>query len=203
MAGLLLTFGWTNHRPPYFRPMKFSDIPQRIGGGNYQVNIGLDGLEKRLTNWENDDYYALQLVPDFQRGHVWTPQQQTDFVEYFLSGGKSGLTIYFNKPSWQGAGSGPYAYDDFVCVDGLQRLTALRGFMHNEVRAYGQLYAEFGQEIGAARNSESLVFNINSLQTRAEVLTWYLQMNSGGTPHTVPEIARVQVLLAQERGLAV
>lgn len=180
--------------------MKFSDIPQRIKGGPYQVNMGLELLDQRLTKWETDSYYALQLNPDFQRGHVWTPRQQSDYVEYFLSGGTSGLTIYFNKPSWQGAGEDHYAYDDFVCVDGLQRLTALRGFMRNEVRAFGQLYHEFGQEIGAARNSESLVFNINNLKTRAEVLTWYLQMNSGGTPHTGAEIARVHQLLEAEKG---
>lgn len=181
--------------------MKFTDIPQHIGGGHYKVNMGLEGLEKRLTTWESDPYYALQLVPNFQRGHVWTPQQQTDFVEYFLSGGKSGLTIYFNKPSWQGAGHGPYPYDEFVCVDGLQRLTALREFMRGEVRAFGQLYAEFGQEIGAARNSESLVFTINNLQTRAEVLTWYCQMNAGGTPHTSAELARVKEMIEDEKKL--
>ena len=178
--------------------MRFSDIEQRIGGGHYQVNMGLEGLEKRLSDWERDPYYALQLVPDFQRGHVWTPTQQSAFVEYFLTGGKSGLTIYFNKPSWQGAGSGPYSYDDFVCVDGLQRLTALRGFMRGEVRAFGQNYAAFGQDIGACRNSDSLLFNINSLQTRAEVLKWYCQMNAGGTPHTTAEIDRVQAMLADE-----
>lgn len=183
--------------------MKFSEIPQRIGGGSYQCNMPLEDLDAWLTRRETDPAYGLQLCPDFQRGHVWTKAQQSAYLEYFLTGGKSGLTIYFNKPSWQGADSGPREYDDFVCVDGLQRLTALRGFVRGEVAAFGQLLPEFGQSLRQARNSESLVFNINNLQTRAEVLTWYLQMNAGGTPHTGTEIARVQALLEQEGGRSV
>lgn len=178
--------------------MKFTDIPQRIGVGHYQVNMGLDGLEKRLTTWENDPCYTLQLVPDFQRGHVWTPEQQSNFVEYFLSGGKSGLTIYFNKPSLQAAGTGPYPYDEFVCVDGLQRLTAIRRFLRGEIPAFDKLYPEFEDSIIKAPNVTGVRLNVNALQTRAEVLNWYLQMNDGGTPNAPEELARVRGLLAQE-----
>jgi len=33
------------------------------------------------------------------------------------------------------------------------------------------------------------------LQTEEEVLTWYLQHNDGGTPHTESEISRVKEVL--------
>lgn len=178
--------------------MTFSEIPQRIAGGGYQCNMPLEDLDGWLTRKEADPYYQLQLNPDFQRGHVWTTAQQSAYLEYFLTGGQSGLTIFFNKPSWQAGGEEPRAYDDFVCVDGLQRLTALRGFVRGEATAFGQRLADFGQGIRQARNSDALVFNINNLQTRAEVLTWYLQMNAGGTPHTTAEISRVQTLLETE-----
>lgn len=189
-------------RNPAQKPMKFSDIPQRIVGGTYQCDMPLEDLDAWLTRREQDPYYQLQLNPDFQRGHVWTKAQQSAYLEYFLTGGKSGLTIYFNKPSWQSAGEEPRAYDDFVCVDGLQRLTALREFVRGETPAFGQLLPEFGQTLRQARNSDSLVFNINNLQTRAEVLNWYLQMNAGGTPHTGTEIARVRALLEQEQAFS-
>jgi uncharacterized protein with ParB-like and HNH nuclease domain len=180
--------------------MKFTEIPQRMTNGPYVVNKGLEYLDLTLTRWEQDEYYALQLTPDFQRGVVWTPEQQSSYLEYFFSGGVSGLVIHLNKPSWGAAGtSANMEYDDFVCIDGLQRLTALRGFMRNEIRAFGQLYHEFGQDINAAANAESLVFNINNLKTREEVLKWYLQMNSGGTPHSAIELARVQLLLEAEQ----
>lgn len=40
--------------------------------------------------------------------------------------------------------------------------------------------------------------NINNLQTRKEVLQWYIEFNSGGTVHTKEEIDRVKELLAAE-----
>ena len=179
--------------------MTFSDIPQRISGGSYQCNMPLDDLDDWLTRRENDPHYRLQLNPDFQRGHVWTKEQQSAYLEYFLTGGKSGLTIYFNKPSWQAAAEGPRDYDDFVCVDGLQRLTALQLFLGGQLPAFGQLVHEFGESIRRAPNVTGLRFNVNNLQTKAEVLTWYLQMNDGGTPHTAEEIERIKAMLQAEK----
>jgi len=42
--------------------------------------------------------------------------------------------------------------------------------------------------------------NVNDLQTRAEVLQWYIDFNSGGVVHTAEEIARVKALLEKESG---
>lgn len=176
--------------------MKFSEIPQLIPDGGYEVNVPLEYLESKLTEWENEPYFGLQLNPDFQRGHVWTEAQQTAYVEYFLKGGRTGMVIYFNKPSWRSEAT--TEYDEMVCVDGLQRITALRRFLAGEIKAFGQYYHEFEQSIHRARNSDSLRFNINNLQTKEQVLTWYLQMNAGGTPHTAEEIERVRQLLAKE-----
>lgn len=177
--------------------MKFSEIPQLIPDGGYEINMPLDMLEKKIVDWETSEHYRLQLNPDFQRGHVWTEAQQVAYVEYFLRGGRTGMVIYFNKPDWRT--SPETDYNDFVCVDGLQRLTALRRFLAGEITAFGQYRADFGQAIQMARHSDSLRLNINSLQTREQVLTWYLQMNAGGTPHTAEEIERVRALLATEK----
>ena len=40
---------------------------------------------------------------------------------------------------------------------------------------------------------------VNDLQTREEVLQWYLELNSAGTPHSKEELDRVKALLARER----
>lgn len=176
--------------------MKFSEIPQLITGGGYECNFSIERVPKVLEEWKAES--GLQLNPDFQRGHVWAEAQQTAFIEYYLRGGRSGMVIFFNQPSWQ-HGQVTDGYDDFVCVDGLQRLTAIVRFMNNEIPAFGQLHDEFGESIRRAPNSAGLRFNVNSLQTREQVLTWYLQMNSGGTPHTAEEIGRVRGLLDAER----
>jgi hypothetical protein len=176
--------------------MKFSDIPPLIGSGSWECNYRLGGVERVLTEWEQES--GLNLCPDFQRGHVWREAQQTAFMEYCLRGGQSGLIIYFNKPSWHLSVEAG-AYDDFVCVDGLQRLTAIRRFLRGEIPAFGHRYPDFEDSIIKAPNVTGVRFNVNALQTRAEVLNWYLQMNDGGTPHTAEEISRVKALLEAER----
>lgn len=42
-----------------------------------------------------------------------------------------------------------------------------------------------------------MVININDLKTKKEVLQWYIQMNSGGTPHSPEEITRVEKLMEE------
>ncbi|MDF7815296.1 DUF262 domain-containing protein [Hymenobacter sp. YC55] len=175
--------------------MKFCDIPPLIGSGTWECNYRLGSMDRVLTEWEQES--GLNLVPDFQRGHVWTEAQQSAFMQYCLRGGQSGLTMYFNQPGWHyGVKAG--AYNDFVCVDGLQRITAIRRFLRGEIPAFGKLYPEFEDTIIKAPNVTGVRLNVNALQTRAEVLNWYLQMNDGGTPHAPEELARVRGLLAQE-----
>lgn len=144
---------------------KFKDIPKLTSIGSYQINVPLDYIVDTIKKWEEDDYYNLQLNPDFQRGHVWTEEQQISYVEYLLKDGKSSRIIYFNNPSWMGKPSTDY--NDFVCVDGLQRLTAVIKFMNNELKVFGNYYNEFEDKISF---NIDLLFNINNLKTKKEVL---------------------------------
>jgi hypothetical protein len=134
----------------------------------------------------------LDLNPDFQRAHVWTPEQQTSYVEYILRGGTSGKELYFNCPDYTGGSTvGPY-----VIVDGKQRLEAVRQFMRGEIPAFGYYRSDYSDSpnMPTARFS----WNIAGLKTRKEVLEWYLNFNSGGTIHTEQELQKVRDLLAVE-----
>lgn len=178
--------------------MKFHDLPQFTQLGTYEINQPLDSLVENIEEWQREPYYKLDLLPDFQRGHVWTEQQQIAFVEYFFKGGMSGRVLYFNKPSWMRSLKAPHkdAYDDFVIVDGLQRLTALMRFLKGEIVIFGCKL--FEDRLRMAHCCDNLKLNINNLQTKKEVLQWYLEMNSGGTPHTEKELQKVQLLLQNE-----
>lgn len=78
--------------------MRFRDIPQFISGGSYQVDVQMEYLIKWIDEMIQNE--GLQLCPDFQRGHVWTEEQQIKYIEFVLRGGKSGKVIYLNNPSW-------------------------------------------------------------------------------------------------------
>lgn len=180
---------------------------------NYRVNVMWDYLEQHLEHWaaRGDAGMAqLDLDPDFQRGHVWTIKQQIAYVEYILQGGMSGREIYFNCTGWMKNWEGP-----FVIVDGKQRLHAARQFMADKLPVFGELYPKpvnglfddkgkiqykgyLRSEIeGRLSLNAGFVFCVNDLKTRAEVLKWYLEMNTGGTPHTADEIGKVKVMLAE------
>lgn len=171
---------------------KFSDIPQFTSNGSYQVNYPLVSLVRYIE--EEVEEMGLQLNPEFQRGHVWTEEQQIAWIEYHLRGGKSGNTIYLNNPFWKSI-STPKAgtYMDYVCVDGLQRITAAQKFIHNEIKVFGSYFDEYEDKMRLVNNT--LILNVNDLKTEREVLQWYIDMNAGGTPHTTEEIERVKKMI--------
>ena len=172
--------------------MRFRDIPQFISDGSYQVNMSWEYLIEWLDQRVKEE--GLQLNPDFQRGHVWTEEQQIKFLEFILQGGKTGRTLYFNDPYWHTVRP-KTGYADFVCVDGLQRITAIQRFMNDEIRVFGLLHSEFEGETDLVRHS--MLLNVNDLKTKKEVLQWYVQMNAGGTPHSAEEIERVKKLMEE------
>ena len=169
---------------------RLKDIPQFTSDGSYQIDLPATSLAKWVEDMENDCH--LNLCPDFQRGHVWTREQQVKWLEYFFMGGKSGKILYFNCPSWRiSVKQGDY--DEFVCVDGLQRITAIQLFIRNELPIFGTYFSEFEDPIFFHRWMVKI--NVNDLKTKKEVLQWYIEMNSGGTPHTEEEIKRVMQLM--------
>lgn len=144
------------------------------------------------------------LNPDFQRGHVWNDIQQIRYVEYLLRNGQSGRDIYFNHPGWMGNWKG-----DMVCVDGLQRITAALKFAQNKLAVFGgyflndlkvsELKLESPTDIKRAiLHKFRFNIHVHDLQTEAEVIQWYLDFNSGGTPHTQEELDRVRKLLEEK-----
>jgi uncharacterized protein with ParB-like and HNH nuclease domain len=167
--------------------MRFSDIHKYTSCGNWEVHVRLTYLKENIDQWVYTS--NLQLNPDFQRGHVWTEEQQIAYVKYVLRGGKNAITLYFNQPGWDGDYKG-----DFVLVDGLQRLTALLLFLNNGLKAFGHYFNEYEDK----PINIDIKLNVNNLKTRKEVLQWYIEFNSSGVVHTKEELDRVRKLLEDE-----
>lgn len=174
---------------------RFKDIPQFTSSGSYQVNYPLTSLVREIE--EEVSEMGLQLNPEFQRGHVWTEEQQIAWLEYHLRGGKSGNTIYLNNPFWNSYREPKQKeYSDYVCVDGLQRITAAQRFVHNEIKVFGSYFKEYEDKLRLA-NDATMILNVNNLKSEKEVLQWYIDMNAGGTPHTNEEIERVKKMIEE------
>ena len=87
--------------------------------------------------------------------------------------------------------------DCMVCVDGKQRVEAVRKFYRNELPVFGHTFNEY-EDPRHIRNI-SLDIYINDLNTKKEVLQWYLDLNTGGIVHTDEEIAKVKALIEMEK----
>ncbi|MFA5186529.1 MAG: hypothetical protein WC551_08655 [Patescibacteria group bacterium] len=164
--------------------MYLNDIPQ-FPRSYYQCNIPWWDLEDSLRRYITR---GLDLNPEFQRGHVWTEAQQIAYVEYRLQGGESGRDIYTNCSGWMDDYRGP-----FVLVDGLQRIEAVRKFLRGEMLV-------FGEKFEGTTGSVDFILHIAALDNQADVLRWYINFNSGGTPHSPEEIDRVRKMLAAVEG---
>ena len=177
---------------------RFGDIPPFTPSGNYTVNVAWGYLEEQLKVFARD--MVLHLDPDYQRAHVWTEDKQVAYVEYVLRGGVSSRTIYWNSPGWgKGTTTHPHPTDIYL-VDGKQRLQAVRRFLADEIPAFGTRRSGYLDRPNSIR--PDFVFTVNDLDTRAEMLQWYLDLNAGGVVHTAGELDKVRRMLDVERAVA-
>jgi len=173
----------------------FRDIRQ-FTQAHYSVHVSWDYLETWLKDHEDMN---VQLDPEFQRGHVWTEEQQIAYVEYRLRGGLAANELFWNCAGWMKLGTTKGAFrGPMYLVDGLQRLTAVRRFVANEIPAFEHRLSEYKDEPDRIRNAV-FIMSVNNLDDYSAVLQWYLDLNTGGVVHSTKEIARVRKLLDQEK----
>ncbi len=171
--------------------MKYRDIPQFTRQAGYAVDVSWDYLPEHIKHYQND--YKLDLDPDFQRPHVWDDTKRTRYVEYILRGGIYGRDVYLNCTGWDSDRIGAC-----VLVDGKQRIEAVCRFLDNKLPIFGGHYRQDFED-RLRITGPSFKWHVNSLKTRAEVLSWYLDLNSGGVVHTEEELDRVRQLLEEEK----
>ena len=179
----------TSHDIELPSPPSFRNIPQMTQYSGYSSHVGWSFLEEHIRLQGP----TLNLDPDFQRAHVWTEEKQIQYVEHRLRGGHGAIDLWFNCPA--------YAYgrlDDYVLVDGKQRLEAVRKFMRSELTVFGKHRFQDFVDRPDRLHMHNFVWHVNTLATRAEVLQWYLDLNTGGVVHTAQEIHRVRRLLTEE-----
>jgi hypothetical protein len=173
---------------------KLADIPQ-FTRANYSVHVEWSYLEKHF-----ETFPEMELDPPYQRGYVWTQEQQIAYLEYQLRGGISGSDIFWNCTTWDTTMDTPVEL-----VDGKQRISAVLGFLHNKIPAFGRLFKEYeDHKHGLRAHLARFYFHIHSLTDPLEVVQWYIDMNTGGSVHTPKDLEpafEIRNKLRKERGL--
>lgn len=173
-----------------------NDIIKPLRAAKWQADFRWNTMEDQIRAM-GEDYGGLEMEPDFQRGHVWTPEQRVHFIENCLRGvvPSSGFLIQFNSPSFNDDGIKTDLPKGLQCVDGLQRFTTVVEFVKGNVKPFGLTAAELHMTPFAPGRFHMKVA-IHDFTSRTDLLEHYLSINTGGTPHSPGEIARVRALLA-------
>ncbi len=158
-----------------------------------EIHVSLDDIENELAHNSTD------MSPPYQRGSVWTREQQERFMGHLLQGGEV-LPIIFHRVPSSGRAE---------VVDGKQRLESCRAWLRGEVGARlddGRLAYISDFEVRPAHNGRgTAVAGLSrvNLKFRYVNLPWdervkfYVRLNSAGTPHTQEQLA--QALAARPR----
>ena len=186
--------------PSQERNAALDAIIKPLGAAKYSCDVPFSRVREGLWSFlSGEGECEVEYNPDFQRGHVWTADQQRHFIENVLRGivGQDGLTIRFNCASWGGRSTGDL--DGRVqCIDGLQRLTAIQKFMDGDLKPFGLSLDDLkGTSYDATRTTYLMHIAVYTFQNRADLLNYYLTINDGGTMHTPEELNRVRALLAR------
>lgn len=130
-------------------------------------------------------------VPDYQRGHVWTDEQASAFVGHALCGGPM-LPLIVNQHDRDGIRRHP------DILDGLQRLTAMRRWLRDELPARVDHTSFFFRETDKRfRLTMSFVVQFVALP-RLEAMRFYRRFNIAGTTHSKSAIDLVDKLIENE-----
>ncbi len=189
------------------RSKKIADIIRPIAQAQYTVDMQVKGFLQRMREL-GEDHGGFELVPDFQRGHVWTREQQQHYVESFIRNAipESGRYLQFNCPHFMKTGN--FNEDDrdvpagFQCIDGVQRITAMEAFFNNDFTVFSGMRAEDfnGTTYSITTMTSTFRVGVHAFNKKADVLKHYLDINAGGTPHSPEEIARIREMLSDVEG---
>lgn len=173
---------------------RLSLIIKPLSTARYECDADWSYVNKHLAGWEQD-YGGLELNPDFQRGHVWTKDQQINFIENCLRGvvSSSGFLLQFNCPNWDDEKPSDLP-KGFQCIDGLQRLTAVQEFLKGNVRPFGLTPEDLLFSSFSIKSNFRFRLAVHTFRDKVQLLDHYLAINTGGTPHSKEEIDRVTKL---------
>lgn len=168
--------------------MKIREIqalcPRSFYGTDVPIRSVIDTLEQ----------FQVNLDPDYQRDHVWSADQQSEYVGALIECPEGKNPIILNDVNMDGSKR------PSDVIDGKQRIAAMVAWLRGEIKAVcpcGEsfLYDDLDDiDRRCVGMTTTLRWNWMRLD-REGVLRYYIALNTGGSVHTDEEINRVRELL--------
>lgn len=177
---------------------KMIDIIRPVRTSNYVIDVPVSMVNAKIKDLAEDAISMggkLVLNPDFQRGHVWSQDKQIGYIENLLRNIAPNILRfncphYFTDKTLQGLNGG-----DILCVDGLQRMTAMKYFMDGKFKVFERYYAEDLKKTKFDLKRYTFKLEIFDIPSKKELIRFYLDLNTGGVVHSDEEIERVSNMM--------
>ncbi len=144
-----------------------------------------------LFQWAREG--ELILDPPFQRGSVWSTEQQEAWILSVL-GGLPLPAIFVNKPSAFRTEWGT----KMVVIDGRQRLEAMIAFEDNKLLVNGEKFSEQSVRFNRKWGFLAMPTVFTNFETKRECIELYVRLLTTGTAHTEKEIEKAKAMLGNE-----
>lgn len=170
------------------RAESFSLMPERLNLGQ-QMSATMAHCMGQYDYWKRGKIdprgrrTAMGFVlPEWQRGAVWTRAQQVAFVEN----------------AWRGVPLGNYSYNqagfgsphDRLLIDGQQRMLAIQAYIEDEFPVFGCHWSEVpARDERRWSMTTSFACYVTTSEDEAFLRVYYDVMNFGGTSHQESERA--------------
>ncbi|WP_180100211.1 DUF262 domain-containing protein [Acinetobacter sp. YH12153] len=168
----------------------------------YTCDFSMRNVRQLIISLLNDES-ELDMIPDFQRGVVWSEEKQIYFVECMLRNllPRSAFNLTFNMPFFyspakRSENEVPTKYQKLICIDGLQRFTAIENFVLGKFKVFdNQIGVDDLRFTPFDLGRKTFTINIFEYNNTQDILNLYLNMNTGGIAHADSEIERVKAML--------
>lgn len=173
-------------------------ILKPLDQAKYTAHFSVAGFMDSINKMSLDYGAALDMTPDFQRGHVWTMEQKENFIRNVLRGAvpESVFVVQFNCASWDNLHYHGDLPQGFQCIDGLQRISAFNEYLAGKFTVDGLSAHDLqGSSFQINRGRMNFIVQIFAFQNKRDLLAHYLAINSGGTPHSESEIERIKAMM--------
>ena len=187
--------------------MKYSNnellkIINPMPSARYCITVPVSSVKRTLDGWGENGSTNVNINPDFQRGRVWSLNKQIAYMENLIRG-YAPNKILFNCPEflYSCGNDCDLNPNEIVCIDGLQRISSALDFMGGKFKLFnGKLsYSDLNCSHFSTKRIH-FEFQMYEIAKRAELLQFYLSLNTGGVVHSKSEIQRVRDLLNQSLG---
>lgn len=179
-----------NYERPKSREYDYVPLSIKHNCSNCDLNYIYNLIE--LGN----SYEDTLIIPDYQRGLVWTKKQKQNLIMSILMGNPIGDFVFGRKLFRDSRGEVSGLRVDWTVIDGQQRLNAIKEFVGNKFPLPDGKYFKDMKYWDVREFLSSYRINVLYITdlTYEQEVEVYWNRNFGGTAHSRTELDRIKKL---------